>query len=152
VNLAERVVELGLAVPRPPAPAGAYVPVRVIGSCAHVSGQGPLLAEGGFVVGKVGDGLSLEEAQAAARLAALCALTVLERELGDLDRIAGIGRIVGYVNCAPGFNATPAVMDGCSKLMGEVLGERGAHARSAVGVAELPFDIAVEIDVTAHLL
>jgi len=146
---AARLERLGLVLPAPLAPAGAYVPARQLGDQIHVSGQGPLRPEGGFVQGKVGADLTLEQGQAAARLAALSALAVLNRELGTLDRIVAVARVVGYVNCAPGFNATPAVLDGCSELLVDVLGDAGRHARSAIGVAELPFDIAVEIDVTA---
>ncbi|MBS1895514.1 MAG: RidA family protein [Actinobacteria bacterium] len=151
MTLAERAAKLGLTVPEPLPPAGEYAPVRVVAGCAYVSGQGPLLPTGGFVCGKVGADLSLAEAREASGLAAISALVTLEAALGTLDRVTAIGRVVGYVNCAPGFNATPAVMDGCSEMLRNLLGEPGVHARSAIGVSELPFDIAVEIDVTAHL-
>jgi enamine deaminase RidA (YjgF/YER057c/UK114 family) len=149
IGAERRLQELGLVLPDQPAPAGEYVPVRQVGSQVHVAGQGPLLPDGGFVTGKVGADLDLEEAQAAARLAALSSLGALRAELGSLDRIQAILRVVGYVNCAPGFNQTPTVMDGCSSQLVDLLGDAGRHARSAIGVAELPFDIAVEIDVTA---
>jgi enamine deaminase RidA (YjgF/YER057c/UK114 family) len=149
MNLRKKARELGLELPAPFPPAGDYVPVRLIAGWAHVSGQGPLLPDGKFITGKVGGDVSLERAQEAAGWSALSALAVLEEELGDLDRILGVARVVGYINAAPGFNATPAVLNGCSQMLIRVLGEvAGVHARSAVGVSELPFDIAVEVDVT----
>lgn len=144
-----RLRALGLELPAPPPPAGAYVAARRAGDQLHVSGQGPLLPGGGFVRGKAGAELTLEQAQEAARLAALSALATIRAALGTLDRVVAVARVVGYVNCAPGFDATPAVLDGCSELLVAVLGEAGRHARSAIGVAELPFGIPVEVDVTA---
>ena len=101
--------------------------------------------------GKVGGDLLLEEGRQAARATALSILATLRAELGDLDRIARIVKVFGMVNVAPGFNQTPAVIDGCSDLLVKVFGEAGRHTRSAVGLAELPFDIAVEIELTARL-
>ena len=144
-----RLTELGLVLPSPTAPGGAFVAARYAGDQLHVSGRGPVRADGTFVRGKLGADLTLEQGREAARLAALGVLSVLRAELGTLDRVVSIARVVGYVNCAPGFNDTPAVMDGCSLLLLDVLGRAGRHARSAVGVAELPFDMAVEIEVTA---
>jgi enamine deaminase RidA (YjgF/YER057c/UK114 family) len=100
-----------------------------------------------MVTGKVGDGgLALDDAREAARLAGLQLLAVLQAELGDLGRVRQVVKLFGMVNCAPGFNQTPAVINGCSDLLVDVLGERGRGARSAVGLAELPFDICVEIE------
>lgn len=104
-----------------------------------------------MIRGKVGADLSLEEGRQAARLTALSLLATLRSELGDLDRIARIVKVFGMVNVAPGFNQTPAVIDGCSDVLVEIFGESGRHTRSAVGLAELPFDIAVEIELTARL-
>jgi enamine deaminase RidA (YjgF/YER057c/UK114 family) len=116
----------------------------------HVGGHGPI--DGGNIIrGKVGADLSLDEGRHAARLTALSILATLRAELGDLDRIARIVKVFGMVNVAPGFNQTPAVIDGCSDLLVEVFGDAGRHTRSAVGLAELPFDIAVEIELTARL-
>jgi enamine deaminase RidA (YjgF/YER057c/UK114 family) len=103
------------------------------------------------IQGKVGGTLSLEQGQAAARMTALSMLATLQSELGDLDRIARIIKVFGMVNCAPGFNQTPAVIDGCSDLLVELFGDAGRHTRSAVGMAELPFDIAVEIELIARV-
>src|SRR5215470_10454418 len=103
------------------------------------------------VTGKVGADLSLEQAREAARMTGLSILATLQAELGDLDRIERIVRVFGMVNCAPGFNRTPAVMDGCSDLLVELFGEAGRHTRAAVGMAELPADIAVEIELVARI-
>ena len=117
----------------------------------YVGGHGPI--EGSNIIrGKVGTDLTLEEAQGAARLTALSILATLQSELGDLDRIERIIKVFGMVNVAPGFNMTPAVIDGCSDLLVEVFGDAGQHTRSAVGLAELPFDIAVEIELIARRL
>jgi enamine deaminase RidA (YjgF/YER057c/UK114 family) len=116
----------------------------------YVSGHGSLAGET-IIAGKVGGDLTLEQGRAAARLTGLSILATLRNELGDLDRIARIVRVFGMVNVAPGFNQTPAVINGCSDLLVEVFGDAGRHARSAVGMAELPFDIAVEIELTARL-
>jgi enamine deaminase RidA (YjgF/YER057c/UK114 family) len=103
------------------------------------------------IVGKVGGDLSLEEGVRAARVVGLNLLAVLRAELGSLDRVVRVVKLLGMVNCAPGFNQTPAVINGCSDLLVDVFGEAGRHARSAVGMAELPFDIAVEIELVAEV-
>jgi enamine deaminase RidA (YjgF/YER057c/UK114 family) len=116
----------------------------------HVGGHGPF--DGATLVrGKVGEELTLEEARAAARLTALSILATLREELGSLDRVARIIHVFGMVNVAPGFHRTPAVLDGCSDLLVEVFGDAGRHTRAAVGMAELPERIAVEIELTARL-
>ena len=101
--------------------------------------------------GKVGRDLTLEQGQQAARMTGLSILATLNAELGALDRIERVIKVFGMVNCAPGFNQTPAVIDGCSDLLVEIFGDAGRHTRSAVGMAELPFDIAVEIELSARL-
>ena len=137
-------------LPRVFPPAGNYVGCVVDGDTIYVGGHGP--TDGSTVVtGKVGTDVSLAEATRAARLTGLSILATLEAELGNLDRIERIVKVFGMVNCAPGFNQTPAVIDGCSDLLVEVFGEAGRHTRSAVGLAELPFDIAVEIELIAKL-
>lgn len=149
----QRLEALGLALPKPlQLPPGAKLPfpwVRIVGQRAMISGHGPTNADGTLAkpLGKVGGEVTLEEAQAAARLTALAILGSLKRELGDLERIACWTRVFGMVNSAPGFNRQPTVINGFSQLILEVFGpERGAHARSAVGMAELPFNIPVEIE------
>lgn len=125
--------------------------VRVSGEIAYVSGHGPMDGPRVLMSGKVddrrtGDRLSPEEGYEAARLTALSVFASLRAELGDLDRVAGWLKVLGFVNAAPGFNGTPAVINGFSDLVMELWGETGHHARSAVGVAELPFDVPVEIE------
>ena len=116
-----------------------------------LSGAGPIRPDGTFVTGKVGRDVDLDAAKEAARLTGLQLLAVLRAELGSLDRVARVVKTLGMVNCAPGFNRTPAVIDGCSELLIEVFGEAGRGARSAVGMAELPFDIAVEIELVVEV-
>jgi enamine deaminase RidA (YjgF/YER057c/UK114 family) len=129
--------------------------VRIVGTRGLISGHGPTDADGSLAqpLGKVGRDVSLEQATSAARLTALAILGSLKRELGDLDRIACWSRIFGMVNSAPGFNRQPAVLNGFTDVIAQVFGaERGAHARSAVGMAELPFNIPVEIEGEVELL
>jgi len=121
------------------------------GSLVFLSGAGPVRPDGTFVSGKVGRDVDLDDAKDAARLAGLQLLAVLRTELGSLDRVTRVVKTLGMVNCAPGFNRTPAVIDGCSELLIEVFGEAGRGARSAVGLAELPFDIAVEIELVVEV-
>lgn len=153
MSLDSRLSELGLALPAPLVlPPGAKLPfpwVNVVGNRAIVSGHGPTNADGTLAkpLGKVGAEVSQDEAYRAARLTALAILGSLKRALGDLDRIECWVRVFGMVNSAPGFNRQPAVINGFTDLITEVFGpERGRHARSAVGMAGLPFDIPVEIE------
>ena len=147
----ERVAELGIELPAPSPPAGKYVAAVRTGDLLFLSGSGPALSDGTFVVGKVGRDLDIDEARAAARLTGVQILAVLRAELGSLDAVTRVVKLLGMVNCAPGFNRTPHVIDGCSELLIEVFGEAGRGARSAVGMAELPFDIAVEIEVVVEV-
>jgi hypothetical protein len=148
-----RLAALGYTLPEPlQLPAGVALPfpwIRVVGSRAIISGHGPTTADGSLAqpLGKVGADVTEQEAYVAARLTGLAILGSLKRELGSLDRIAHWLRVFGMVNSAPGFNRQPAVINGFSDLIIEVFGpECGAHARSAVGLAELPFRIPVEIE------
>jgi enamine deaminase RidA (YjgF/YER057c/UK114 family) len=150
MTIAARLADLGIELPPVFPAAGKYEPLVVVGDLAFVSGHGPAAGDR-TVQGKVGADLSLEEGKQAARMTGLSILATLQAELGDLDRVARIVKVLGMVNAAPGFNRTPAVIDGCSELFVEVFGEAGRHARSAVGMAELPFDIAVEIEVVVQL-
>ncbi|AMO24669.1 RidA family protein [Ramlibacter solisilvae] len=152
-RIEHRLQELGIVLPAPlQLPAGAVLPfpwVRVVGARAVFSGHGPTDADGALAkpLGKVGADVSLDQGYVAARLTGLAILASLKRELGDLDRIACWVRIFGMVNSAPGFNKQPAVINGFTDLIVEVFGQDvGAHARSAVGMAELPFNIPVEIE------
>src|SRR5215218_772174 len=147
----QRLAELGIDLPEPSPAMGSYVGAVITGSLLFVSGKGPTRADGSFVTGKVGDTVDLEAAVEAARLAGLQLLAVMRHELGSLNRVRRIVKTLGMVNCAPGFNRTPQVIDGCSNLMIEVFGEAGRGARSAVGMAELPFDICVEIELVVEV-
>jgi enamine deaminase RidA (YjgF/YER057c/UK114 family) len=141
-----RLTELGITLPAPPAPVASYVPFVAAGGLVHISGQVSTDASGG-IKGKLGAGLTLEQGQAAARLCGLNLLAQLKAACGDdLDRVQRVVKLGGFVNVAPDFDPIPAVINGCSDLMVEVLGETGKHARSAVGVANLPLGFAVEVD------
>ena len=154
-----RLAALGLILPPPTRPPpGVVLPfqfVLVRGRRAFISGHGPQHPDGSFAppLGKLGRDLDVEQGYAAARLAALSILGSLQRVLGNLDRIAAWGRVFGMVNSAPGFNRQPAVINGFSDLILELFGpDVGAHSRSAVGMAELPFDIPVEIEGEVELV
>lgn len=151
VTIDERLTELGIVLPTPFPPAGAYVAALRAGDLVFLSGAGPVRPDGTFVTGKVGAAVSLDEAKEAARLTGLQLLAALRAEIGDLDEVVRVVKLLGMVNCAPGFDRTPPVIDGCSELFVEVFGERGRGARSAVGMAELPFGISVEIEAVVEV-
>jgi enamine deaminase RidA (YjgF/YER057c/UK114 family) len=142
----DRLKELGVVLPAAKKPAFEYVAVAVHGNIAYVSGQLPWLDAQNVISGKVGAEVDLERAQEAARLCTLFALANLKNELGSLDAVERILKVTGFVASAPGFSAQPRVIDAASKMLGEIFGENGRHARSAIGVAELPRGAAVEID------
>jgi enamine deaminase RidA (YjgF/YER057c/UK114 family) len=144
---ATRLRELGLELPAVPAPAGSYVPATRAGHLVFTAGQLPLRDGELYTTGKVGDGVSLEEAYEAARLCALNALAAAAAETGGLGGIDRIAKVTGFVASTPGFNGQPGVLNGASELLGEVFGEAGLHARSAVGVTELPLDAPVEVEI-----
>jgi enamine deaminase RidA (YjgF/YER057c/UK114 family) len=154
-EIGERLDELGIVLPEPMrAPAGVtfrFDLVRVHGDLAYLSGHGPVDGDRTLAAGKVGSDLDAAEAAAAARAVGLAMLASLRAEIGDLDRVEGWIRAFGMVNCVPGFNAMPAVINGFSELISEVWGPRGHHSRSAIGVAELPFDWPVEIEAVVAL-
>jgi len=152
-RIEERLQKMGLVLPPPvKVPAGVVLPfqfVRVLGRRAFIAGHGPQGPDGAIAppFGKLGRELTVEQGYAAARLTALAILGSLKRTLGDLDRIAAWGRVFGMVSSAEGFNKQPAVINGFSDLIIELFGaEIGAHSRSAVGMAELPFGMPVEIE------
>ena len=152
-KIEQRLQALGIVLPVPlQLPPGVVLPfpwVRVVGNRALIFGHGPTNTDGSLAqpLGKVGAAVSREQAYLAAKLSGLAILGSLKRELGELDRIASWARVFGMVNSAPGFNEQPAVINGFTDLIIEVFGpEKGAHARSAVGMAELPFNIRVEIE------
>jgi len=148
----ERIRELGISLPDAPKPLAAYVPVRIAGGVAYVSGQLPFEGRELRHSGLVPNEVSQEEAVAAARLCAINALAVAQEALGSVDRIAGVIRLAAFVACEPGFAAQPAIANGASELMGKIFGESGRHARAAVGVASLPLNAAVEIEFMFELV
>lgn len=146
-----RLTELGIELPTLMTPAGLYRSSVRVGDLIFLSGAAPVRPDGSLVLGKVGGTIDLETARHAARLVGLQLLSALKAELGSLDAVSQVVKLLGMVNCAPGFNNTPGVIDGCSELFIEVFGEAGRSARSAVGMAELPFDLAVEIEAIVHV-
>lgn len=158
-RIEDRLKSMGLSLPGPPQPPpGVVLPfqfVRIVGRRAMISGHGPQAPDGSFAqpLGKLGRELTVEQGYAAARLTGLSMLGSLKRALGDLDRVAAWTRVFGMVNSAPGFMQQPSVINGFSDLILELYGpEVGAHCRSAVGMAELPFDIPVEIEGEVELV
>ena len=146
-----RLTELGIELPTLMPPAGLYRSAVRVGDLLFLSGAGPVLADGTYIKGKVGGAIDLAAGRAAARLVGLQLLAAMRDELGSIDAVSRVVKLLGMVNCAPGFNNTPGVIDGCSELFIEVFGEAGRGARSAVGMAELPFDISVEVEVIVQV-
>lgn len=146
-----RIIELGINLPQPSSPVANYVNVVRTGNLLFLSGKGPDLPEGGYVTGKVGQDLTIEEGREAARLVAISQLAVLKAELGDLNKVKRIIKVLGMVNCGPEFTEQPQVINGFSDLMVEVFGEKGKHARAAVGMNALPSNIAVEVELIVEV-
>jgi enamine deaminase RidA (YjgF/YER057c/UK114 family) len=142
----DRLNELGITLPEARKPAFEYVAVALHKNIAYVSGQLPWLDGQQVIGGKVGADVDVERAQEAARLCTLFALANLKNEIGSLDLVERVLKVTGFVASAPGFAAQPKVIDAASKLLGDIFGENGRHARSAIGVAELPRGAAVEIE------
>jgi enamine deaminase RidA (YjgF/YER057c/UK114 family) len=147
----DRLAELGLELPPPTKALASYVPVVVSNGLAFVSGQTPSSDGEAMFTGKVGADVTVEQAQAAARQCALQALSVLREALGDLDRVRRIVALTVYVATAPGFTEPHRAANGASDLLIDVFGEEGRHARAAIGVAELPLGVPVEVSVTAEV-
>ncbi len=145
-SIAERLATLKIALPQAAAPAANYVPTVLHGGMLYISGQLPMQDGKVAFLGTLGAGTEVAEGQAAARLCAINILAQAQTALGDLERIDQVLRLTGFVNSAPDFDAHPAVINGASDLIADVLGERGQHTRAAVGVANLPFGAAVEVD------
>ena len=142
-----RFQEMGLVLPPAPKPVGLYKPMLMVGNLAYLSGHGPLNPDGSLHIGRVGDDLTLEQGQAAARQVGLAMLATLRSNLGSLDRVARVVKLLGLVRCADAFNQQPAVMNGCSQLFADLWGtDLGVGVRSALGTNALPSDIAVEIE------
>jgi enamine deaminase RidA (YjgF/YER057c/UK114 family) len=154
-QIEDRLSELGLELPaRFAAPPGIEIRfefVKVYEDVAWISGHGPMDGDRVLMAGKVGDDVSLEQAQEAARLTGLSILASLAEELGDLDRVAEWHKATGFVNAAPGFTGMPGAINGFTNLIRDLWGEQGRHARSAIGVAELPLEWPVEVEAFVSL-
>jgi len=146
VSIEKELNRLGLTLPTPAKPAGSYKPCIVVENTAYISGQGPLLEDGTFAKGVVGNNLDLETAQFHAQRCGLAILSALKAEIGDLNKVQQLIKITGFVNCTNDFTKQPLVINGCSDLMKEVFGDKGVHARAAVGVNSLPLGFSVEIE------
>ena len=146
MSIDKELTRLGLTLPVPANPAGSYKPCIIADNTAYISGQGPLLDDGTFAKGVVGKDLDLETAQIHAQRCGLAILSALKAEIGDLNRVQQLIKITGFVNCTNGFIKQPLVINGCSDLMKEVFGDKGIHARAAVGVNSLPLGFSVEIE------
>lgn len=147
----KKLKELGIELKKPPTPVANYVPAVQVGKLVYLSGQGPLQEDGKFITGKVGSEISLEQAQQAARLTGIRLLEALKGQIGDLNKVKRIVKVLGMVNAIPQFDQHPKVINGFSDFMVEVFGVNGKHARSAVGVGSLPTNIPVEIEMIVEL-
>ena len=146
MSIEKELNRLGLTLPTPAKPAGSYKPCIIVENTAYISGQGPLLEDGTFAKGVVGNNLDLETAQFHAQRCGLAILSALKAEIGDLNKVHQLIKITGFVNCTNDFTKQPLVINGCSDLMKEVFGDKGVHARAAVGVNSLPLGFSVEIE------
>ena len=143
--------EYGITLPEPPPPVGNYIGAVTVGNLVFLSGHGPRKPDDTFITGKVGRDLNLEEAQAAARLVGLNSLATLKAEIGSLEPVKRVVKVLGMVNAVPEFEDHPKVINGFTDLMVEVFGDPGRSARSAVGMGSLPFQIAVEVEMIVEL-
>ena len=146
MNAEARIAELKLELPKAPKPAGTYSPVVQIGELCYVSGHGPLKSDDTMIIGRVGADLTEEQGIAAARQVGLAILATLRKQLGSLDRVVRVVKVLGMVNATADFKNHPKVVNGFSDLMVEIWGENGRAARSAVGMGSLPSNIAVEVE------
>ena len=146
MSIAERLAELGIELPTVAPPAGAYVPAVITGNLVYTAGQLPFVDGVLPQTGKLGDAVDPDVAKGYARTAALNALAAVESAIGSLDRVTRVVKVVGFVASDPSFTGQPGVINGASEVLGEIFGEAGKHARSAVGVAVLPLDSPVEVE------
>ncbi|AIC47141.1 RidA family protein [Rhodoluna lacicola] len=149
-KIEQKLADMGFPLPAVAKPVAAYVPSVVTGNLCFTSGQLPFVDGALPQTGKVGRDVTAEDAKDLARLCALNALAALKLAIGDLDRVTRIVKVVGFVSVVPEFTAIPGVINGASEFLGEVFGEVGSHARSAVGVPALPLDSAVELEIIAE--
>ena len=146
MSFEDQLDRLGLTIPNPAKPAGSYKPCLIIDNIAYISGQGPLLEDGTFAKGVIGKDVDIETGQKHAQRCGLAILSALKNEVGDLDKVEQLMKITGFVNCISDFTQQPSIINGCSDLMKEVFGDKGVHARAAVGVNSLPLGFTVEIE------
>ncbi len=151
MTIEDKLSQMGLKLPAPGKPAGNYVPAVRTGNLVFLSGHGPKLEDGKLITGKVGADLTLDDGYAAAQRVALVLLASLKSEIGDLDRVRRVVKLLGMVNCTPDFTDQPKVINGASDLLVELFGDKGRHARSAVGMNALPSNIAVEIEMIVEI-
>jgi enamine deaminase RidA (YjgF/YER057c/UK114 family) len=146
MHIEKRLEELGIALPKATAPAANYVNAVLTGNLLFLSGKGPYKPDGTLHTGIVGQDVTVEDAYQHARLTGLHLISTMQAELGDLDRVTRVVKVLGMVNAVPGFTQQPEIINGCADLFVEVFGDRGRHARSAVGFGSLPRNITVEIE------
>mgnify|MGYP006085729439 FL=1 len=151
MSFEEKLKELGIELNSPPSPVANYIPVQQTGNLIYLSGQGPRDKSGNFITGKVGEDISADEAYDLAKNTAINLISVMKSYLGSLDRIEKIVKVLGMVNSTPDFKDHPKVINGCSDFFVEVFGEKGRHARSAVGMGSLPNNMAVEIEIIVEV-
>jgi enamine deaminase RidA (YjgF/YER057c/UK114 family) len=152
VSANQRISDLGIVLPQVATPAGAYVPAVVSGNLVFTAGQIPLVEGKLAATGKVGKDLSAEQAKEIARICALNAVAAVKSVIGDLDRVKKVVKVVGFVASDPEFSQQPAVVNGASELLEQIFGDKGIHARSAVGVAVLPLDAPVEVELIVEFV
>jgi enamine deaminase RidA (YjgF/YER057c/UK114 family) len=150
MSIADRVRELGYEIPDAK-PAAQYIGAVQAGNLLFVSGTGPYKTDGGLITGKLGADLTIEQGQEAARLCALASLGYIQGAIGELERVERFVKLLGFINSAPGFTQPHLVLNGASDLLISLFGETGRHARSAVGMYELPMNIAVEIEMIVQV-
>lgn len=150
MNIEQKLKELNIEIPETYNAIANYVPAARDGTILYLAGSGPSRGKEPLYRGKLGADISVEKGYQAARAAAINVLAMLKQELGDLEKVDRILRMTGYINCTPDFEKQPAVLDGASDLFVEVFGERGKHARAAIGVNALPMSLPVEIEVTVR--
>jgi enamine deaminase RidA (YjgF/YER057c/UK114 family) len=151
MKVEEKLAQMGLALPPPGPPAGNYIGAVRVGNLLFVSGHGPRRQDGEYIAGKVGRDLSAEQAYEAAKVVMLNCLASVKREIGDLDRVKRIVKLLGMVNCTEDFTEQPKVINGASDLLVALYGDAGRHARSAVGMQQLPMNIPVEVEMIVEV-
>jgi len=151
MNIEEKLAHMGLSIPQPGPPVGNYVGAVRVGNLLFVSGHGPRRQSGEFITGKVGRDLTTAQAYEAAQVVMLNCLASVQREIGDLDRVQRVVKLLGMVNCTEDFLEHPQVINGASDLLVALYGDAGRHARSAVGMQQLPMNIAVEIEMIVEV-